>query len=138
QHCSECAEHDSLLRSKDVHSLSLTDVGNAGWDPICFISPAGFAYYLPALARLALAPGQEPFGWYGCQLAFHLCQDGPRNGRVIHSPLDQGRAVTALLAHIIETRAEAAEQSSCADRLLQAHSIWSDPIDCRPPSRLLP
>ena len=62
-HCSECAEHDEVLRSRDVQTLRIEDVGNPGWDPICFISPEGFAYYVPALARLALAQPVEPHGW---------------------------------------------------------------------------
>ncbi len=54
-HCCECFEHDKLLRSRDGDTLGMNDVGNPGWDPICFISPEGFAYYLPALARLTLS-----------------------------------------------------------------------------------
>ena len=50
-HCCECAEHDDLLRSRDRVTLSIADVGNAGWDPICFVTNEGFQYYLPALVR---------------------------------------------------------------------------------------
>jgi hypothetical protein len=50
-HCGECAEHDELLRSRDRDTLTLDDVGNAGWDPLSFTSSAGVAYYMPALVR---------------------------------------------------------------------------------------
>jgi hypothetical protein len=62
-HCSECAEHDEVLRSRNSDTLRIEDVGNSGCDPICYISPEGFAYYLPALARLALKKRAEPHGW---------------------------------------------------------------------------
>ena len=125
-HCEECAEHDEVLRSRDVGSLRLEDVGNAGWDPICFISPEGFAYYLPALARLALAQPVEPQGWYGVQLIFHLRGDGRRNQRMLGCTPEQRRAVVAFLRHFIETRASLADGCLCTDDLLQAIEIWSD------------
>ena len=37
-HCEECAEHDELLRSRNRFSLQFADVGNPGWDPLCFTS----------------------------------------------------------------------------------------------------
>lgn len=82
-HCCECAEHDELLRGRDVDTLRIGDVGNPAFDPICFITPEGFAYYLPALARLALEPLVDSHGWYGEQLLFHVRNDGPRNRRFL-------------------------------------------------------
>ncbi len=55
-HCDECRAHDDTLRSKSVQSISRRDLGNQGWDPIGFCNPEGLAYYLPALARLAIIP----------------------------------------------------------------------------------
>lgn len=49
-HCCECAEHDEALRSRDRASLRIEDVGNPGWDPLCFCSAEGIAYFFPALA----------------------------------------------------------------------------------------
>src|SRR5262245_43226978 len=72
RHCCECAEHDELLRSRDRSTLLQADVGNAGWDPICFCSAEGIAYYFPALARFALAEPVPELDWYGWQLIFHL------------------------------------------------------------------
>src|SRR5688572_10438111 len=54
EHCDECFEHDVLLRSRDIDTLSRDDVGDGAWDPITMSSNQGFAHYIPALARLGL------------------------------------------------------------------------------------
>ena len=73
QHCSECAEHDQTLGEHTRESISYEELGNAGWDPICFInSDPGFQYYLPALARLAAEPADE---YYLDQFLFHLNEE---------------------------------------------------------------
>jgi hypothetical protein len=125
-HCCECFEHDELLRSRDRETLGIGDVGSQSWDPICCLTPEGFAYYLPALARLALSAPDEHWGWYGDQLAFHLRYDGPRNARWEHCNPGQRRAVAKLLDHILETRAELADRDGCADALFEAREIWSE------------
>jgi len=126
KHCDECAEHDQLLRSRDLDSLSYDDVGNPGWDPICFVSEEGFAYFMPALARLALSGQAESHDWYGSQLLFHLCYDGPNNRRLLACAPEQRRAVVALLEHIVETRAKLADDHNATDALFQAIDIWSN------------
>jgi len=126
KHCEECAEHDELLRSRDVDSLRFEDVGNPGWDPICFVSEEGFAYFMPALARLALSGQSESNDWYGSQLLFHLCSDGQNNRRFIACTPEQRRAVVALLQHIVETRASQVDSERAADELFQAIEIWSN------------
>jgi hypothetical protein len=126
-HCEECAEHDELLRSRDVDSLSLPDVGNPGWDPICFITPPGFAYYLPALARLVLdSEESDAVSWYGSQLLFHLCSDGADNARVKECSIAERNAVAVLLRHIAETRAELIDRSLSADQLFEALRYWDE------------
>jgi hypothetical protein len=120
-HCDECEEHDELLRSRDIHTLTIKDVGNIGWDPICFVSPDGFAYYLPALARLALAQPND-VGWYGTQLLFHLSSD---QERILACTPDQRNAVCAYLRHLFDTRLEIAKLYMCDDDLLQTIALWS-------------
>lgn len=124
-HCEECAEHDEVLRSRDLHTLRIEDVGNPGWDPICFIYPEGFAYYLPALARLALAEPDERHGWYGGQLLFHLCSEGRRNERLLACTPEQRHVVVQFLQHLGETRASLADSELRSDDLSQAIGIWS-------------
>ena len=129
EHCEECAEHDEVLRSRDIYSLRIEDVGNVGWDPTCFTSPEGFAYYVPAFVRLALAEPSEPHGWYGSQLLSHLCSDGRRNERILACSVQQRRAVVAFLRHLVETRAHLADSYHCFDELFQAIEYWSDETD---------
>lgn len=127
-HCEECAEHDEVLRSRDVGTLRIEDVGNPGWDPISFTSPEGFAYYLPALARLTLAEPVEPHGWYGVQLLFHLRHDGRQNRRLLACTSEQRRAIVDFLQHLVGTRAALADSYCSTDDLFQALEIWSDEI----------
>jgi len=126
RHCCECFEHDELLRSRDRETLRAEDVGSEAWDPICFVSPEGFAYLLPALARMALSEPAPTWGWYGGQLVFHLCYDGPINVRWQHCTGGQRRAVATLLKHILETRAELVDDTSRVDMFFAALEIWSD------------
>ena len=128
-HCEECQEHDDLLRSRDVDTLSLDDIGNPGWDPICFISPAGFAYYFPALARLALdAPDERGYS-YLRQLFFHLQHDGRGNERWQHCTPKQRAVVSAFLRHVIDTRAAVLDGCASADDAFHALDAWASTPD---------
>lgn len=123
-HCCECAEHDELLRARDRETLALEDVGNAGWDPICFVTAEGFRYYLPPLVRLALSqPDDRNAGPYLSQLLFHLIGDGENNRRVSCCSPTQRRAVVEFLWHAASARDCAAE--GCEDDLQRAIEDWS-------------
>jgi len=125
EHCEECAEHDATLLSRDPDSLTLADAGNPGWDPICFVSPEGFAYYLPGLARLVFEEPSGGYGWYGCQFLWHLILDGPGNARYRHCSPEQRRAVAGFLGYLIESRAEQLDSECVADDAVRAYRIWS-------------
>lgn len=127
RHCDECREHDDLLRMRDRETLTIQDVGNAGWDPICFISPEGFAYYFPALARIALADPRGPEGWYGPQLLFHLTSEGDQGRFVQHFTPEQRQAVAAVLAYILEAQWDRVLDYLCDHQLQSAIDIWSKP-----------
>jgi hypothetical protein len=71
-HCEECAEHDATLLAYTPDTISLEQVGNPGWNPICFVNTQGFHYFMPGLARLALGRGTE---FYLGQFLFHLRSD---------------------------------------------------------------
>ena len=129
--CDECREHDETLNAWDRETLPHEAVGSAAWDPIAMTTPAGFTYYLPALARLALGTEHETLGWYGEQLIFHLVGDGPFNRRWSACSPEQRRAVHALLVHILETRAALAAAALCMERLHQAIDVWSVDEDLR-------
>lgn len=128
-HCCECAEHDQLLLSFDVDSIGLEQLGNPGWDPICFCSPEGLIYYLPALIRITVDTIDDPSQSYLDQLLFHLIKDGPGNSFVTACNEEQRRFIAAFLEYLI---AEHAEQIASlvfgTDDALRAHEIWSQPL----------
>jgi hypothetical protein len=93
QHCEECAEHDQTLASNTPDTITLNELGNPGWDPICFATPQAFLYYMPALARLALDTGEDG---YLDQLLFRINSER----RMSLFDKDHLAAVIALLEHI--------------------------------------
>lgn len=125
-HCCECAEHDETLRSRDRASLRIEDVGNPGWDPLCFCSAEGIAYFFPALARLALAGPAGESGWYGEQLLFHLYYDYRDNRFYQYCLPSQRTAVAGFLAHLIDTRATLIDDHAGADEFLRCHELWCE------------
>lgn len=125
-HCEECAEHNEVLRAHDTQTLGIDQVGTIGWDPICFITAEGFAYYFPALARLALAEPDHAHGWYGNQLLFHLCLDGYRNERWQTCSPEQRRTVVEFLYHLMATRGSLVEKECVTESLLEAIEAWAD------------
>jgi hypothetical protein len=125
EHCDECQDHDDVLRSRDIETLAIKDVGNSGWDPLCYTSPQGFAYFFPALARLVLSEPAEPFGWYGPQFFFHLTHDGQFSRFHPHFSREQKEAVVALLRHISETRQNLVADYMYDEELRMAIDRWS-------------
>jgi hypothetical protein len=125
EHCGECAEHDATLLARDPDTLKIEDVGNPGWEPICFTAPEGFAYYLPGLARLVFDDPPYGYSWYGCQFLWLLISDGPSNSRYLHCTPDQRRAIAELVNYLIETRAEKLEAECVAEDAIRAYRIWN-------------
>jgi len=124
-HCAECAEHDATLRARDRDTLTLADVGNPGWDPLCFCSAAGLAYYFPALAGLALTAPANDSPWYAEQLVFHLGYGHLDNELYGYCNDAQRQAVSAVLAFLIETYAAHIEGIRAGDAYLRCHELWS-------------
>jgi hypothetical protein len=60
RHCCECAEHDETLLTADIDSIDLQQLGNPGWDPLCFTSAESLLSYMPALIRLTLETMATP------------------------------------------------------------------------------
>ena len=125
EHCDECAEHDRTLLARTPDTLIIEDVGNPGWEPICFTSPAGFAYYLPGLARLVLEDSPYGYDWYGVQFFRHLVSDGPGNARYLQCTAEQRAVIAAFVKHLIDTRVEQIEAECVEDSAIRAHQIWS-------------
>jgi hypothetical protein len=123
-HCCECAEHDDLLAARDLDTLKIEDVGNPGWDPICFATDEAFMYLVPALARLALAAPADRHGWYFEQFLFHLALDGGSNRRLRAATPEQRSAILRFLRHVQSTRPMLIGQHLCERELQQAIAAW--------------
>ncbi|MCM3904904.1 MAG: hypothetical protein ND866_24675 [Pyrinomonadaceae bacterium] len=127
QHCCECAEHDQTLSAADVDSIGLQQLGNPGWDPLCFSSAEGLIYYMPALIRLTLDTLDNPRESYLDQMLFHLIQDGMRNRLVSACTREQRKFVADFLEYLVENHGPRIETGVFrSDDLLRAHEIWCD------------
>jgi len=124
-HCAECTEHDERLQACAREALHLEDVGYAAFDPFCVALPESFAYFLPSLARLALAPPSAEHGWYGTQLLFHLMAERHGNGFYRICTSAQRQAVARFLRHLLETRASLVEADCATHALTDCYSLWS-------------
>ena len=126
QHCCECAEHDQTLSASDVDSIGLQQLGNPGWDPLCFSSAEGLIYYMPALIRLTLDTMDNPRETYLDQMLFHLIQDGVRNRLVTACNKEQRKFVADFLEYLVEDHGPRIETGVFrADDILRAHEVWS-------------
>ena len=125
RHCCECAEHDETLLSADIETIGLKELGNPGWDPMCFASPEGKKYYFPALIRLSLETIESEF--YLDQFLFHLEWDGPDNDFYLSCSKEQRAFIADFLAYLIDAYAETIENNFSADSALKCYEIWSRP-----------
>ena len=126
RHCCECAEHDQTLLASDVESIGLAELGNPGWDPLCFCSPEGLIYYMPALVRLTIDTIDDVRQSYLDQMLFHLIKDGPGNTFVSACNDQQRKFVAEFLEYLITEHSEQiASEVFASDDILKAHAIWS-------------
>ena len=126
QHCCECAEHDETLLAADRDSIGLEQLGNPGWDPLCFTSPEGFLYYMPALVRLTLDTIDKPTESYLDQMLFHLIKDGPANSLVSACNEAQRKFIAQFLEYLVTQHSDQiAAEVFASDDILKAHEIWS-------------
>lgn len=129
RHCCECAEHDQTLLACDVDSIGLEQLGNPGWDPLCFSSPEGLIYYMPALVRMTADTITNPGESYLDQMLFHLIKDGPGNSLVSACNNEQRKFIAQFLEYLIKEHAEEiAAEVFASDDILRAHEIWSNPL----------
>lgn len=128
KHCCECAEHEETLSSADVSSIGLEQLGNPGWDPLCFSSPEGLMYYMPALIRLTVDTIDNPREFYLDQMLFHLIKDGPGNSLVSACDERQRKFIADFLAFLIENHSASIDAGMVAEEIVRAHEIWSAAI----------
>lgn len=125
-HCDECAEHDQTLMSRDRDTVQRDDLGNIGWDPITFATSHGFAYYFPALARIALEddPSERSNDWYLAMLLSQLSPSRTHEERKMYLSESQRRAVAEFLGHVVRTRANLLKHKNEIDEANQACDVW--------------
>ena len=101
----ESEEHNALLCVRNRDTLLLSDVDNAGWDPVCSCSSAGFAYYFPTLAKFALEGPGNSYYWYADQLIYLISRKGKQNRFFLYCDPNQRKDVAEFLEYLIHTRA---------------------------------
>jgi hypothetical protein len=117
RHSSDRAEHEQTLRAHTPDTISLEQVGNAGWDPICFVTIEGFKYFMPGLARLALARG------YIAEFLFQLNDD-----RIAGFTNEQRLATRHLLEFIRDEMPDEVKQWMAEHELTDRIQALSDRI----------
>ncbi len=123
RHCCECAEHDETLRTNDRETIGLAELGNPGWDPLCFCTGDGLLYYVPAMIRLSLQTLDEEF--YFSQLLFHLEYDGEKNRLLTACTAGQRSFVEDFLYFMIDCHADRLEKFAELDNTLRVAELWS-------------
>ncbi len=122
-HCEECAEHDNTLSQSDIDAIGLDELGNPGWDPICFCTNEGKKYYMPAFIRLSLETiyGESYLG----QFLFHLEGNGEDNELYASCSRQQREFIASFVEHMINSYPKELESGCHADEALRVHQIWS-------------
>ncbi len=120
-----CMDADAKLHSWMPETLRLEDVTKFGYDPWTECLPQGKAYFLPAMARLALEEvhpcGDWYAGWLGHRLGcdsrlFEFCSTSQRG------------AILEFLDHLLSTRSGIADEECCLEDLTKARAHLSHAV----------
>lgn len=122
-HCDECWEHDKTLLAHSYDSITINDLGNPGWDPICFCSNEGKKYYMPGLIRLCLETVEDDF--YFAQLLFHLELDGPNNRFYLSCSDKQRKFIYDFIEFMIIGFSTELEHAMSVDEVFRARDVWA-------------
>ena len=122
-HCPECAGHDETLRSHTPESIGLEQLGNPGWDPICFVLPKAFKYYFPALVRLAL--DSEGTNGYLDQFLFHITYQGEDSRFFKHFSKAERNATLEVLLFIESQMGDLVKEWYLEKDMKEAIELWS-------------
>lgn len=101
----------------------MEQLGNPGWDPICFSSAEGIKYYFPAMVRLSIDTIHGDY--YFDQMLFHLSYAGEENRFLTSCTIRQKEFVARFLAHMISAYPEEIEENLSADEALSTYELWS-------------
>ncbi len=122
-HCCECAEHDDTLGAFDRETIGLDQLGNPGWDPLCFVLPAAFLYYFPAMVRLVLDP--DGADGYLEQFLFHVAYEGEDSRFFRHFSQPQRQATLDVLRYLRADKAGRLKEWNLEGELEQALALWT-------------
>lgn len=116
----ECMDKDALLHSRTPATLTLEDVNNMSFNVWTECLTQGKAYYLPSMARLALAQQVEGEDeWYGSFLVSNLGQDPALFDFCCPSQRD---AILNFMDHLLNTRE--AMESVFREEITVARERW--------------
>ena len=121
-HCEECREHDETLRNASLSSIGISELGNPGWDPLCFCTEDGIKYYFPALIRITLETIENDF--YFEQLLFHLGYEKKDNRFKKSCSKEQLEYISSFLDHMINSYPIEIENNLSTDEALEVHQLW--------------
>lgn len=122
-HCEECREHDETLRAATPDTIGIEELGNPGWDPLCFCSDHGIKYYFPALIRLCMDTVEEEF--YFEQLLFHLQYAGEQNRILLSCSDEQREFVASFIEFMIDSWPDKLDDFYASESALSAYELWS-------------
>ena len=122
-HCEECEEHDQTLINSSIDSIGLNELGNPGWDPICFATNQGKKYYMPSFIRLSLESMDDEF--YFGQFLFHLESNGKGNELFLSCNEAQRNLIVSFVEHVILNYTEQLEYNGYVHEALKVQDIWS-------------
>ena len=125
-HCEECSEHDATLLKHDVDTISLEELGNPGWDPICFVDVNGFKYYFPALIRLCLESGNANGSYYIDQFLFHISYGATEKEFLLEFSDCEKGFVSNFLNYLLDEKTQLIEENLDTDDLLSAIETWQN------------
>lgn len=123
-HCDECYEHDQTLLNKSFDTIGFKELGNPGWDPLCYVNIQGMQYYFPALVRLCLNSNED--NSYIGQLCFHLDYEGTNNKYLKGFTSEQKYFVAEFSKHLIESKKEIMELYSDYEEMVNLLKLWKN------------
>lgn len=121
-HCEECAEHDETLSKSDRERIGLKEMGNPGWDPMCFVNVEGFKYYFPAMVRLAF--DEESENEYLSQFLFHITYEKDESRFFNQFDSEQISAVADLMRFLKFNWKKKIERQLLTKEVDQGVALW--------------
>ncbi len=126
----ESSDHAMMWNDRDRDSLSFEDVFVEGSYPYNALTPDGLAYFLPAIARIALdSEGRAVDGeWCGIPFVIGVLGRQP-NHFLSNCTIDQRRAVAHLVDFLIQTGSRCDVSPDDRKAMLAVLDMWKQGAD---------